>query len=817
MGRPPRLVCVLLAFIVSVAFMNDSAARAAERGRLTATPPSGFEDLTSEREVVLDAWFGGRKLGEVRAAVKPGFVTFSDPESLARLIPDVAIVSQLAAALKGPIPANVSRACRPGRNEDCGTIEFKDAGVILDEERFSVELFVHPSLLARPDPASAHYLPAPDHPLSLVSLFGGTFSGSSQGQTSWHLQNRSIASLGGFRIRSDSSADERAGITFDNLTAESDRDDWRFLGGIFWAPGTDLVGRRRIVGLGVTTQLDTRKNKTELWGTPLELHLQQSAKVDMLVDGRIVSSRIYPSGNRMIDTSSLPDGSYDVVLKIQEDGRPVRQEQRFYTKGTSMAPQGRPLFSAFVGLLPSSSRGISVKDKTVFYQTSAAYRLTPSLGFDAAILGTQRKAILDAGLVYHSRIAQLRLAALTSTSRDQGFALRATTVGNGPMSLSFDLRKISSRDKGSLLPVTISRGSFSEDSKLGFSDRGTFSQALSTVSYHNKHATLRLTGIYRKNADEAADYSIGGSLEIPVIRSSRWDLVLLADARKTDQETSSFVGFRFLGNRGKVSVSGSGGLIRQAAKGRDTNRVVGEVQSSWHREFKNQSRLTTDVAIGQDRDGVYSRGSAHMQSRTFNSRVDVLHEFHDQNPTQFAATFDTGIVVSKDAIGLAARDMNDTGVIVSTGGGGFGQKFDVLVDEVVRGTVDNGGQLVVFLQPYRAYEIRVRSRDSHISEFDAAPRTVTLYPGNVARLDWRVTPLFILFGRAVKENGTPLADVAIGGSHGIGRTDKDGYFQIETNRSDRLRVSRKNALVCNILVTAMGINGFVSAGDQVCR
>jgi outer membrane usher protein FimD/PapC len=166
---------------------------------------------------------------------------------------------------------------------------------------------------------------------------------------------------------------------------------------------------------------------------------------------------------------------------------------------------------------------------------------------------------------------------------------------------------------------------------------------------------------------------------------------------------------------------------------------------------------------------------------------------------------------------MAARDMNDTGVIVSANGGGSGQKFDVLIDEAIRGTVNDGGQLVVFLQPYRAYDIRVRPRDSQISEFDAAPRTITLYPGNVARLDWKVTPLFILFGRAVEVDGRPLADVGVSGSHGVSRTDKDGYFQIETNRNDRLRISRKDASVCKIVVATSDTKGFVSAGDQVCQ
>lgn len=808
----------LFAFTVSAAFINSGPALGSDAGSLTVSDPEGFEELTSERDVLLDVYFGGQKLGEVRAAIRPGFVTFKDPQSLARLIPDVALLPQLVAGLSGPMPANVSLACGPTRNEGCGTLQTQQAGLILDEERFKVEIFIHPGLLAKSDPTAAYYLAAPEDQPSLISLFGATFSASSSGETSWHLQNRSIASIADYRLRSDSSVTDGAGITFDNLTVEADRRDWRFVGGIFWAPGTELIGRRRIVGLGAATQLDTRQNKTELLGTPLEVYLQQTAKVDLLIDGRLVSSRIYPSGNRLVDTATLPNGSHEVVLRIQEDGRPAREEQRFFTKGSSMAPLGRPLLSAFVGLLPSSSRALSVSGKSVFYEASAAYRMTPGLGLDAAILGTQRKAILETGAVYHTSFVQIRLGALLSTSGDHGVALRATTVDNGPISVSFDLRKISSRDGSPLLPVSTSRRTFSEDPKLGFADRGSFTQALSILSYRIKQATFRVTGLYRKNAADKANYSVGASVELPVVRSSRWDLMVMADARKTERDFSSFVGFRFLANRGNVAVSGSAGMVHQTARGTRPNQLVGEAQAAWYRQLKDQSQLSTDVAIGQNVDGAYSRASAYVRSRTFNGRADVLHQFGDRDTTQFAATLDTGIVVTESGVGIAGRDRNDTGLMVSVAGGGADQKFEVLINEVVRGTVTDGGRLVLFLQPYQAYDIRVRSRDSQISGYDATPRTVTLYPGNVAKLDWKVTPLFIFFGRAVAVNGTSVANADIRGSHGVGRTDGDGYFQIETNREDQLQLSRRTGPNCTIAVgAARAIDGFVSAGDQMCR
>ena len=105
-----------------------------------------------------------------------------------------------------------------------------------------------------------------------------------------------------------------------------------------------------------------------------------------------------------------------------------------------------------------------------------------------------------------------------------------------------------------------------------------------------------------------------------------------------------------------------------------------------------------------------------------------------------------------------------------------------------------------------------------VASFDTAPRSVTLYPGNVSELEWNVTPLFILFGRAIATDGRRLANADIIGAHGIGRTDGEGYFQIETNSDDQLRLSDPAGPICTMKFgPAKPADGLVSAGDIKCR
>lgn len=810
--------CALAGITVSAAFINGSAAHASGRSGFSASAPQGFEALSAEREVVLDAYYGGRKLGEIGARISPGGVRFDDPGALAALVPDASRKAELAAFLTGLLPANVALACGPARREGCGMLPMGQYGVVVDEERFRVDLIISPELLDKPDPNAALFLPRPDEDPALVSLFGLTASGSSRGDQTLHVQNRSIASLGGTRLRSDSSVSTDTGLTFDNLTIEADRGDWRYAGGLFWAPGSDLIGRRKLIGLGASTQLDTRQNKEALLGTPISIFLQQPGKVELLVDGRIVSSRIYPAGNRLIDTTALPNGSYDLVVKIQEDGRPARQEQRFFSKGSTMAPIGRPLFSAFAGLLPLSDRGLSLDGDTFFYEATAAFRISQALGLDAAVMGTQRKAIIEGGGIYHLPWAQVRLAALVSSSADYGAVLRLTSVGQGPFSYSFDLRKVVSQDGEPLLPVTISQGTFSEDSRTGFADRGSYTQALSILGYRVGQANVRLTGVYRRNASEKASYSVGAAVDLPVVRTGRWDIVIQADARQTERDFASFVGARFLINKGSLALSGSGGVSHQAKRDGSDDQLVGEIQAAWYRELADHGQLAAEAAAGRDADGAYARASAYARTPVLNARADLLQQFGDHGTTQYAGTLDGGIVLNRGGVGMAGREMNDTAVAVSVRGSGAGEEFDVLVDEVARGTVEAGERRVLFLQPYRSYEVRLKPRGDQVASFDTAPRSVTLFPGNVAQVEWNITPLFVLFGRVLDASGLPIANADVTGAHGIGRTDGQGYFQIETNSDDELRLNRSGGTSCIIeAATARPVGGLVSGGDMKCR
>ena len=818
MRRPSNHSFALGLFMVSGAFTFPDSAAAREVS-FQAAPPQGFDDLAAERQLIVDTYFGNVKLGELSVRISPGQLRFDDPALLASLLPNIRSAPEVIGALSGALVTNTALVCSRFRNTDCGAFPTNRTGIIFDEERFRVDIFLAPALLAHGDSPSQSYLGDPISGPSLVSRFGATLSGSNRGDRNLHLQNRSIASVGAFRLQSDSSVASGSQPSFDNLTAQLDTKDRRLVGGVFWAPGSDLVGRRKIIGAGVMTQLETRLDKAALAGTPLSIFLQQPARVEILLDGKVISSRIQPAGHRLIDTSDFPAGSYDVALRIQEDGRPARTELRFFSKGSAMAPTGHPQMSAFVGFLQSQGdAGVSFQHRDLFYQASAAYRLAPMVSLDATLVGTQKKGIMEAGAVVSTGFGTVRLLGLTSTAGDVGGVLRASTQGLSSLSASFDLRTVSSRDGQPLLPVSSSGETFSNDPLLSDGARGSYVQAIGVIDYRFRYASLRLSGLYRKNGDDRASYNIAASLEAPLVRRPQWDVRLQADLRKSEQDFGSFIGLRFLLTGGPTALSGTAGISHRAGASGRSMTFVGETQGVWNYQLDDQSDLATDFAFGRNREGSYARGSSNLRSPSVDLRAEALHQFAGgSDNTQLSITADTAIVLGNGELAVGAREASDAAAVASVTGAHPDQEFDVLVDEIVRGRIKGGGRLALFLAPYATYQMRIRARGDSMAGIVDGPQSATLYPGNVAALNWSVTPLVVLFGRAVDANGAIIANADIRGRHGVGRTDESGYFQIEAKPDEILEI-RHNSGACKLeLLNGDPREGYRSLGDVKCN
>jgi hypothetical protein len=439
--------------------------------------------------------------------VRPGYVKFADPEKVLGLLPNVDPVTELSETLSKELPSNAALVCPEGIAQGCGRLSPEVAGIIYDEDHFRVDIFVNPKWLRLVRPDEDLYLPAPTAPLSLTSSAGLALSGSSERSPAFNLQNRTIIGFRNARIRSDASYASKLGFLMDTFVGEVDRPGMRYSAGLFWAPGLDLTGQRRIVGVGIGTQFDTRTDREAVSGTPVVLFLARPARVDILVDGRLVDSRGYEAGNNLLDTSSLPAGSYSLILRIHEPGGAVREERRFFAKNAQIAPVGQPVYFAYVGMLANTKPGRPVSlSKDLYYQFGTARRVSNALALDLSVIGTSRKPILNAGAWIITSLGRLRLSGLVSTAGDRGALVQLGSGGTGRLNVNFDLRRIWSHDGNPLIPVSNYVDTFDSQPLDGRqAGEGSYTQLSGSIGYRFGAAYLAVIGSLRKDKGRPAD------------------------------------------------------------------------------------------------------------------------------------------------------------------------------------------------------------------------------------------------------------------------------------------------------------------------
>lgn len=175
-----RFVLLLLALqggMVNAAVGSADSANTAATD-LSTTAPAGFEDLEKPREMLLDVFFGGEKVGEAVALISPGKIRFRDPDAVLKLLPNISDDPQLASALAADLPSNDGLACGPGETISCGKLSPQIIGIIYDDEHFRIDVFVNSKFQRVITPTSDIFLPSPAAPLSLTSSFGLAVSGN---------------------------------------------------------------------------------------------------------------------------------------------------------------------------------------------------------------------------------------------------------------------------------------------------------------------------------------------------------------------------------------------------------------------------------------------------------------------------------------------------------------------------------------------------------------------------------------------------------------------------------------------------------------
>ena len=123
-----------------------------------------------------------------------------------------------------------------------------------------------------------------------------------------------------------------------------------------------------------------------------------------------------------------------------------------------------------------------------------------SVAVDLSLVGTQKKAMAEAGGWLLTPVANIRAAALLSTSGDAAALIQGSSNARGAFNVAFDVRRVWSHDDRPLIPLPDFIDSFGGGQPAAAQVGGSYLQASGTLGYRLGAAYLSVVGALRKDA-----------------------------------------------------------------------------------------------------------------------------------------------------------------------------------------------------------------------------------------------------------------------------------------------------------------------------
>jgi len=407
----------------------------------------------------------------------------------------------------------------------------------------------------------------------------------------------------------------------------------------------------------------------------------------------------------------------------------------------------------------------------------------------------------------------VRAIGFITDAHDSGALVQLASGELGGLQFNLDLRRVNSRSGGALLPM--------QESSLGFTGRrpdgneprsGSYTQMTGNVGLQLGPVALQVTGFYRGER-RARDYSVGPSATWRLGQFAGMQLTMLSDLQLTRAGAAGFVGARMIMARGAFTTVSSGGGAFSRSNGEGRARSVANVTTRWQTQPFEDAQLALSGGLNRDQAESSLQGSANLQSRFGIARADVIKRLGGD--LGYSLSIQSGGAMRRDGVALGGRDLTESALIATVRG--RGGAFELLIDGIPRGRIINGRSLPVFLSPYRSYKVQLRPLSGGAIDFDPAPRTVTLYPGNVAHAVWTARKMATLFGKLVDRSGQPVAGARVADGTDEMVTAETGWFQFDRQAAKALNFIRPDGSPCTVALPSMPADkDYLSLGTVTC-
>ena len=798
-------------------------------GGFTAGAPPGFEDLIGVQNTQADVYFQGRPLISTFVEFDLEYLEFMAPEEVVDAIPTLKNPGAVLAAISGELDRNSELLCNVRVRTNCGFLTPPIAGVIFDEGKFRVHLFVAAEELAVQLVVGERYLPAPTASFSTLHDLSLSASGQFDNDR-YSFAGESFLSRGGSRAR------VRYGLTnngpaLHEASLQWDKRDREFeLGAFRGARGNSVfVNDRRLLGLRWGSSTKTRTDLDNALATPIFVFLERRARVDILRGGEILSSRFYDAGNHQLDTARLPDGAYDITVKtVSEDGSETF-ESHLFVRDSLLPPLGEQQFFVEAGAF-TQAYGSSLPRATGggWLRAGASRRLSDSFALEAETLLSGEVSLVQAGAYLLGRGWQLHAGALASERGDSGFSLRGRWQRKG-YGLSFSAQHLNSKTPSQIAdrlnPLIGGNFDFADDdltqelfaspSVLG----GSFTQASASLSFplrvplfngNFSQGRANVRARYNKRGDGVANAGIGFNYAAPLFKRRNLAADLNFEGLYSNNRSLVRLGVDFRWRqRGQSSL-----VSPELVASQDADPLTGErsniefnpaVSAFWNRNVRTENFGDIGENLYLTHNNMRSVFGSRLtsQSKFGYSELDLAYQNSRQGSGRDGFSYATNsrfsLVSTEGKSALGGGNSQLAAIVVEIDGDLPGQDFKVILDSRVAGYASSDKRAVVSVRPYETYSVKIQPAGDSILGYDERSVDVTLFPGNVHRLVFAAHALHVLVSQAVLPDGTPVIHGKFVNVEGYGATDAEGWFQVELAHRDALQVRLSSGDYCELI------------------
>ncbi len=757
--------------------------------------PSGFESLNRPQRSLVDIYYGGRYITSQVATFTFETIKLPAPKDVVGRIRDVTDPELITRLLSGEILGNSQEVCAPRQTRGCGRLSPEVVGVIFDENRFRLDVFINRNYLTTRQADVERFLPPSDGGFAFLQNFSATASGNT---SSSRGNNNSDYTVNGVSLLSwkenslygswDYTKNQK--LTVDRLYGQREFEGVAWQGGMLSSRGFGLsfTSDQTLLGGRIATSDNTRLDTGFTGGVPLDVFLPTRGRVELRKDGKLLTSQFFEAGNQELNTSSLPDGAYDLEVRIVDDlGNQVSKETRFFAKQNRLPASGEWDWFVESGNILNRTANKTLPETTGQWLSRAGVgrRLGDTWSGTLALAADNDEALLETGLFHVGSFYDLSPYAMVDDDGNHGFGVDARTRA-WDISLNGNYRRLWSN-----APASTSDNN--DNNLLGES----FEQISSSVSLPFYTGSVSYRYSYNKRQNDATE-SHGINWRGQLWRTNDYDLDFdLGLSKSGDNEVIlATLNFRLRQDRWDFRASPSAEWSK-TGNNKDRDERL-QLTTSWNDDDLYDADVRFDAGISkgsdQDRFNTNLRYANHLGA----ANLALAHtRAGDSRATSYSLNMGTSLMVNSDYVSVGGEDRAQSAVVVYIEGRD-GDRFDVIVDGRRETYAVVGQPTLIPLTPYEQYRISLKPAGTAMYRFDEKIQEVTLYPGNVVRMEVEALPLRLAFGRILFTGFGETGGRITGGMAPV-TLDEYGLFQLEIQaNTPELRVELDNGWACRI-------------------